>query len=306
MNKYIGHPSQLYGIEEHRLVGGKGDGMRLLEVHNATGMAFTLSLDRCADISRLSLGGVNYGYFAPCGYVAPTYYDGVGFGFLKSFTAGFLTTCGLTTIGAPCVDEGEELPQHGTASHLPCEQVCYFTEGDVMYIRVTVRDARLFGHKLLLEREYACSIYENVIHLTDRIRNVGSADCPVQVLYHCNLGYPLLDEHLQLAIPSQEVGGFTPYAEQHVADWERMEKPQRGYQEMCFFHRMTDRVTVTAKNPACGRGLAISYDTAELPCFTEWKMMGEYDYVLGLEPGNSLPEGCKHRFGRSVGRSLSN
>ena len=31
MNKYIGHDSQLYGIEEHRLVGGKGDGMRLYE-----------------------------------------------------------------------------------------------------------------------------------------------------------------------------------------------------------------------------------------------------------------------------------
>lgn len=31
MNPYIGHESQLYGIEEHRLVGGKGDGMRLYE-----------------------------------------------------------------------------------------------------------------------------------------------------------------------------------------------------------------------------------------------------------------------------------
>ena len=27
MNPYIGHDSQLYGVEEHRLVGGKGDGM---------------------------------------------------------------------------------------------------------------------------------------------------------------------------------------------------------------------------------------------------------------------------------------
>ena len=31
---YIGHEQQLYGVEEHRLVGGKGDGMRLLEVRN--------------------------------------------------------------------------------------------------------------------------------------------------------------------------------------------------------------------------------------------------------------------------------
>ena len=29
MNPYIGHSSQLGGVEEHRLVGGKGDGMRI-------------------------------------------------------------------------------------------------------------------------------------------------------------------------------------------------------------------------------------------------------------------------------------
>ena len=68
MNKYIGHTSQLYGIEEHRLVGGKGDGMRLLQVNNGRGLSFTVSADRCADISRLSFKGNNFGYFSPCGY----------------------------------------------------------------------------------------------------------------------------------------------------------------------------------------------------------------------------------------------
>ena len=33
-SKYLGHEQQLSGVEEHRLVGGKGDGMRLLEVRN--------------------------------------------------------------------------------------------------------------------------------------------------------------------------------------------------------------------------------------------------------------------------------
>ena len=37
MNTYIGHKSQLYGVEEHRLVGGKGDGMRLFQVTNGKG-----------------------------------------------------------------------------------------------------------------------------------------------------------------------------------------------------------------------------------------------------------------------------
>lgn len=33
------------------------------------------------------------------------------------------------------------------------------------------------------------------------------------------------------------------------------------------------------------------FDVNELKYFTEWKMMGEYDYVLGLEPGNCTPDG---------------
>ena len=37
MNSYLGHESQLYGIEEHRLIGGKGDGMRLFQIHNGKG-----------------------------------------------------------------------------------------------------------------------------------------------------------------------------------------------------------------------------------------------------------------------------
>jgi hypothetical protein len=35
----------------------------------------------------------------------------------------------------------------------------------------------------------------------------------------------------------------------------------------------------------------MEYDTAALPCFTEWKMMGEFEYVLGIEPGNAYPDG---------------
>ena len=69
MNMLIGHESQIIGVEEHRLVGGKGDGMRLLQVRNGKGLEFTVSLDRCADISRLSIFSYNVGYFAPCGYV---------------------------------------------------------------------------------------------------------------------------------------------------------------------------------------------------------------------------------------------
>jgi len=70
-----------------------------------------------------------------------------------------------------------------------------------------------------------------------------------------------------------------------------MEKPQRGYQEKCYYHKLSDEPTVSIYNPDIKKGLNMKFDTKELGFFTEWKMMGEYDYVLGLEPGNCNPDG---------------
>lgn len=291
-SKYLGHESQLYGVEEHRLVGGKGDGMRLLLVRNGSGLEFTVSLDRAADISRLSYKGVNYGFFAPCGYVAPTYYDGQGAGFLKSFTAGFLTTCGLRSVGSPCEDEGESLPLHGTVSHIPAEQVNHWSDEKNIYVRAMIRDAALFAHGLLLERTYTVPLLDNELTVADRVTNIGTTDTPLQMLYHFNMGYPLLDEHAILKTTATEPP--TPrnaHAAEGLADACRMEAPQRGYEEMCFYHKMEGRAEVSVFNPHVNRGLVMSYDTASLPYFTEWKMMGERDYVLGIEPGNTLPDG---------------
>lgn len=63
MNPYIGHETQLSGVEEHRLVGGKGDGMRLYEATNGKGLELTLSPDRNGDITRLRYKGINMSYF---------------------------------------------------------------------------------------------------------------------------------------------------------------------------------------------------------------------------------------------------
>ena len=164
-NKYIGHENQFYGVEEVRLVGGKADGMRMLNVRNGKGLSFSLSADRAMDISRLSFKGDNMGFFAPCGYVAPSYFDKEGLGFLKSFTAGFLTTCGLASAGSPCEDEGENLPLHGTISNTPCENYSYSETDEEIVVEASVRDASLFGKKLILKRKFICSKTENKLFL---------------------------------------------------------------------------------------------------------------------------------------------
>lgn len=46
MNKYIGHPHQISGVEEVTLANGKGKGMTLLQIRNGKGLEITLCSDR--------------------------------------------------------------------------------------------------------------------------------------------------------------------------------------------------------------------------------------------------------------------
>lgn len=291
MNPYIGHDSQLYGVEEHRLVGGKGDGMRLLEVSNGNGLELTISLDRCADISRLKYKGINMSYFSPCGYVAPAYYEATGTNWLKSFTAGFLTTCGLEAVGSPCVENGEQLPLHGTIANIPVEQAYWVEEHGELVIRAVVKDEGIFARKIRLIREIRVSLTENKFDICDTIQNTGDTKQPMEILYHMNMGYPLLDEDSIVEIPSVEVTARDEHAAEDIANWSQIIKPQAGYVERCYYHKFQNEGKASIYQPKLGQGLEILFDSKELDGFVEWKMMGVRDYVLGLECGNCYPDG---------------
>lgn len=288
---YLGHPSQLCSVEEVRLQGGKGDGMRLIQIRNATGMELTVSADRCADISRLIFKGDNMGYFSPCGYVAPSYYDDRADGFLKSFTAGFLTTCGLTAVGSPCVDAGETLPLHGTIANTPCERIWWEETAKQMVVHAEIPDRRIFSRKLLLHRTISVEKFENVITLTDTVENQGDTDSPLMLMYHINMGYPLLSEHAVVDISSTEVKPRNEHAAKDLDTWATMLPPTPGFEEQCYFHGVDQEGRASIYNPDIHKGLSIAFDSRTLNHLTEWKMMGVHDYVLGLEPGNCYPSG---------------
>lgn len=293
-NKYVGHPAQTCGVEEVTLTKGKGKGMTLLLVRNGKGLDITLSADRCMDISRISFCGDNMGYFGAPGYVAPAYYDHVGAGFLKSFTAGFLTTCGLTAVGSPCHDDGEDLPLHGSISNTPCESYYYFETDDEIVVNAVVREAAAFGKKMILNRKYTISKKENLVKIDDTVENMSSATAPCMLLYHFNMGYPLLSENAKVFIPNTSSKARNPHSETGFDKKLEMEKPQSDYQEMCFYYDVKEKdgmAHVGIYNNDINKGFKMSFDKSTLDWFTEWKMMGEGEYVLGLEPGNCNPDG---------------
>ena len=294
MKNYVGNPFQIRGAEKYILQDGKGDGMHFLNIRNGLGLEVWISLDRAGDVSRATYKGDNMNYFSPCGYVSPKYYDGVGTGFLKSFTGGLLTTCGLTAVGSPCTDEGEELPLHGTISNIPAQLNGIEENESELIVKLTVKDAVIFDKKLVMKRIYKFSYLENSFEVKDTVTNEGDVTSPYMILYHCNFGYPLLSEDSIVKVPNNSFVARDEHAKEFINSALTMEKPQAGYQECCYYYDVKEN-NGTAKvglyNPNINKGVVLAYDKSTLPCFTQWKMMGKTDYVLGLEPGNCTPDG---------------
>ena len=291
---YYGHSTQFFGVEEHRLIGGRGDGMRLFQVRNGSGVEFTVSADRCADISRLSYRGVSLNYMGVGGYAGPSYYDDRGDHFLKTFNCGFLTTCGLTNIGIPQKDNDEDLPLHGTIGNQPADQIWYTADEETIRIHAHIPDMHIFRQKLELERTITCPVGGNTMIIHDRVRNIGSRTEPMLILYHMNMGYPLLSENSVVRINSGEVIPRTKHAAEGINSWDKMLPPTAGFEEQCYYHMFgQQRACAKIFSPDAGVGLAIRFDPTQLPYLTEWKMMGEKDYVLGLEPMNATLDGRK-------------
>ena len=294
--KYYGHPSQLFGVTEYRLIGGRSDGMRMLHVKNGKGLEFTISADRCADITELSLDGKNLSYTSVRGLTAPSYYtEGHdGFGFLKSFNCGFLTTCGLNNIGVPNTENGTPHGLHGTIGNTPADHVRYEITNAEIIIKGEIHDEVLFGRKLVLSRTITVSLAENKMELHDTVKNMGSASEPVMCLYHMNIGYPLLSEHSLLSVSSSEVLPRDERAAEDLDSWNQMISPVPHFEEQCYYHKFSEGVgCAKIFNPDIQKGLSIEFDTNVFPQMTQWKMMGERDYVLGLEPTTNTLEGRK-------------
>lgn len=297
--KYVGNREQLLRANKIEMQDGKAAGVTMLDVHNRSGMHFNVNVSRGLDITFLDFLGENFGFISPCGIVAPEYFDDKELGFLKSFTAGFMTTCGLKAAGAPCEYGGKAYGLHGNISHTPAEEVtCVIEEaGEMPYVKIKgkIRDAIVFGDKLVLEREIQCGYRERKITVKDRVINEGYTKAHHMILYHCNIGYPLLTPKSELFIPSKEIQARNAHAQEGIDVWNELQPPDPHYEEMCYYHKLkADKQNVTAVavfNEELNMGIAIEFGVDSLDHFMQWKMMGAGDYVMGLEPCNCTIDG---------------
>jgi galactose mutarotase-like enzyme len=298
--KYIGNLSQLGDCRHYTLTEGWARGMRAADIRSGSGLQFTVLPDRGMDISLASYKGVNLVYLTCNGETHPSYFEPQGIGWLRTFAAGLLTTCGLTYLGSPCEDNGEQLGLHGRFSTIPVRQYSDLSGWDgnnYQYkLKGIIEEGFLFGKKLRMEREISAVCGQNVICISDSVTNFGNSPSPYTILYHMNFGYPLLSEDAELLIDPAETVPRDADAASGMKDFRKFIKPQLAYSEQVFFHTMkgnkAGKATVTLNNRKVGIGVCISFNVKQLPYVNHWKMMGFGEYVLGIEPSNVL---CKSR-----------
>ncbi len=303
LKPYIGAMQQLAGVRTSVLDDGRGRGVRVADFDNGSGLAFQVLLDRGMDIGRATFKGIPLAYLTPVGIAHPAYYEPDGFRWLRNFGGGLLTGCGLSTVGSPEAESGMSvagpLGLHGRLSNTPAEKIAVSEDWEdgryVLKISGLLREASFFAENLECRRTIATIFGSGSITITDHLTNRGVRPAPLMLLYHINTGFPLLGENAVLKAQVRHTTPRNDIAAAGLADWARCQPPTAGYVEQCFYHDIEPEADglarMTLANPDCGLALEVAFRKAELPCFTQWKMMGQQEYVMGLEPANCHPDG---------------
>lgn len=301
----VGDPRQIAGATPCVLSDGKAEGVKALRVDTGGGLQFTLLPGRGMDISGVSFRGRNLGFLSGTGITSPAYYEEPGLGFLRSFYAGLLTTCGITNMGAPSVDQGQAFGIHGRVANAGAEDLAidHSWEGDEYLIRMkgVIREAAAMFENLTLTRHLETRLGARGFALRDVIENRGFREEPLLMLYHFNFGFPLLGPNARVVGPIAETAPRDEQArlDRGVEEAREFPEPQPGYAEKVFFHTLRGdtqgRTFIALLNRDVGDGtplgVILRFDLAELPVLTEWKMPRQGFYVMGLEPGTAPPLG---------------
>ncbi|WP_150959138.1 aldose 1-epimerase family protein [Microbacterium testaceum] len=287
-----GSREQLAAIEASVRTDGPDASTRRLRLI-AGDLDIELLPDRGLDLGQVRHRGVPLAWVSPTGWSRP----GVA-GFGASFGGGLVTTCGLLSFGPPSVDAEGEHPQHGRYSGLSASVTRAEVQADAVVVEASVVEATVLGAHLELRRRLRVPLGEGRIELRDEIVNRGAREVEPMVLYHVNLGWPLVDAGTVLRSPAERVLARDADAEAGLSSWAEFPEPSARYPEQVFAHGLPTGRRVSAEViAASGLGIRISFDTARLPGMFQWRVAQDDGVVLGVEPATAATI-----LGRSVAR----
>src|SRR5699024_1653688 len=303
-NKVSNH-RQLGGIETAVLDNGMGKGTRIAWFNTGNGLRFKVVLDRAMDIADAFYGPYSLAWLSHRGITPPNPAAVEGATWLDSFGGGLLTTCGLSHVGGPEEDKYGIRGLHDRISHIPAkiESVNQpnLNKGNMgMSITGTMLQSSVLGFHLELKRTISAKLGESTIHIHDEVTNLGNEPAPHMLLYHCNFGWPLVDEGAIL----QWEGDWEARDEQSSRIFNgsnEFKKCSRALEEhsgageaVAFIDIAPDNdgpCRCGIKNSGIGVKVSLEYAKSQLPWLTNWQHWGKGEYVTALEPGTHPPVG---------------
>ncbi|WPP50339.1 aldose 1-epimerase family protein [Catalinimonas niigatensis] len=304
-NDKISNPAQIGGIETAVLDNGLGRGTRFAWINTGTGLRYKVVIDRAMDIADAFYNQHSLAWLSHVGITPPQPFSLKGIDWIKTFGGGLLTTCGLTHVGGPEADEHGERSLHGRISNLPAEIESIVQPDPLagnmdMSISGRIKQTQVFGPSLELKRTISGTLGKASIRIKDEVINRGNTPAPHMLLYHFNLGWPLVDEGSQLLWQgdweSREGESAKIFKEGH--DFRScpppLEEHKGGGEEAAFINISADSSGVSTcgiHNPQLGLALALRFQKKQLPWLTNWQHWGKGEYVTGLEPGTNPPIG---------------
>ena len=317
--------AQFGGVRLSVLGDGAGRDSRVLDFNTGSGLRFTVNVDRSMDLGEMSHNGRAIGWQSAAGPRHPAFTameEEDGLGWNRSFS-GFMATGGLDHILGP-----EEVPAetynyprkarvrhglHGRIGSTPARLTGYGETWEGATCRLwaegVVTQATLFGEVLHLTRRIEAELGGNSVQVVDRVENGGFCRTPHMMLYHVNLGYPVIDAGSRYLAPIREVV-FATHAEAGLeaqgVGYRTCPPPVAGFSEQVWQHEMAADdggvVPVAVVNDALGFGIVMETGKAALPCAYQWQNFQAGHYVMGIEAATHHVKG--NGFARARGEMI--
>ena len=276
-----------------------GQSCRVAHVNTGSGLRLTVALDRGGDLVEASYNDCNLAFLTQNDYKPPNPAYHRDADWLSSWPGGLLTTCGAGLMGEPRIEEGNVVSLHGRHSNTPAAVVEVRNPDlaagrDDMRLVMEIRDTRMFGPAVAVRRTLRFRLGQPAVELEDVVTNGDDVPCRHGLLYHINLGYPLLDAGAEL-IYGGRAQGYCMYEGRDAAALERLKLVPPP--DECY--RGGNEGVTIVEPPVDGAGwshvglinerralaLTVSYDAAMMPRLANWQHFGPRgSYVSALEP----------------------
>ncbi len=290
-----------FQFARYRLTEGASRDVELLVVDSGNVRA-AICPTRGMSLWKARIAGIDCGWKSPVeGPIHPSLVplgEPSGLGWLDGFDE-LLVRCGLRSFGAPDFGEDGQLQfaLHGRAGNLPARHLRLELDEahSLLHVFGDVFETRFLQYNLKMTVKYTLAIGETAIHIHDVVTNAGATPTGMQMLYHINLGQPLLEAGASLHVDAKKAVARNAHAASSLASWPTYEPPTAGYSEQVYFFAAVPDASGWAKALLAARnserGFAVHYRPDSLPYFTQWKnTVAESDgYVTGLEPGTGFP-----------------